>query len=80
MKPAPFDYIRAESRAEAVAHLAEHGDSARLLAGGQSLLAMLNMRLVLPELLIDISRTASPCSVRRCSMGAEGLRSPPRRS
>ncbi|HEY7645979.1 MAG TPA: FAD binding domain-containing protein [Hyphomicrobiales bacterium] len=65
MKPAPFDYIRAESRAEAVAHLADYGDGARLLAGGQSLLAMLNMRLVLPELLIDISRTADLTHIRR---------------
>ena len=65
MKPAPFDYVRAESRAQAVALLAEHGDSARLLAGGQSLLAMLNMRLVSPELLIDISRTADLTHIRR---------------
>jgi 2-furoyl-CoA dehydrogenase FAD binding subunit len=65
MKPPPFDYIRAESRVEALAHLADYGDSARLLAGGQSLLAMLNMRLVSPELLIDISRTADLTHIRR---------------
>ena len=54
MKPAPFDYVRAESVEEAVATLAEHGDEARVLAGGQSLMPMLNMRLVRPEVLVDI--------------------------
>ena len=55
MKPAPFDYVRAECVDEAVAVLAEHGDEARVLAGGQSLMPMLNMRLVRPEILVDIS-------------------------
>lgn len=54
MKPAPFDYLRPESVEEAVAALAEHGDAARVLAGGQSLMPMLNMRLVRPEVLVDI--------------------------
>ena len=54
MKPAPFDYVRAEDVDEAVAALAEHGDEARVLAGGQSLMPMLNMRLVRPEVLVDI--------------------------
>src|SRR5262249_50786610 len=65
VKPAPFDYLRAENRGEAVAMLAEHGDMARILAGGQSLIAMLNMRIVSPELLIDISRAADLQSIRR---------------
>ncbi len=65
MKPAPFDYVRAESRAEAVAHLAQHGEAARILAGGQSLLAMMNMRIVSPELLIDISRAGDLGGIRR---------------
>jgi 2-furoyl-CoA dehydrogenase FAD binding subunit len=56
MKPAPFDYVRAEDKAEAIASLAEHAGVARILAGGQSLLAMINMRVVSPEVLIDISR------------------------
>ena len=55
MKPAPFDYVRAESVEEAVAALAEYGDEARVLAGGQSLMPMLNMRLVRPEVLVDIN-------------------------
>jgi 2-furoyl-CoA dehydrogenase FAD binding subunit len=55
MKPAPFDYLRPTSPDEAVAALAAEGEGARLLAGGQSLMAMVNMRLVQPALLIDIS-------------------------
>jgi 2-furoyl-CoA dehydrogenase FAD binding subunit len=55
MKPAAFDYLRAETVDEAVFALAETGDEGRILAGGQSLVAMLNFRLLQPELLIDIS-------------------------
>ncbi len=58
MKPAAFDYVRAETVDEVVALLAEHGPEARVLAGGQSLMAMLNMRLLAPRVLIDISRCA----------------------
>jgi len=54
VKPAPFAYKKARSLAEAVALLGEHKD-ARLLAGGQSLIATLNMRLSTPSLLIDIN-------------------------
>ena len=56
MKPAPFRYERAESIAHAVALLAEHGDEAKVLAGGQSLIPALNMRLVRPSVLVDIER------------------------
>ena len=56
MKPAAFAYLRAETEAEALAALAAHGNEARILAGGQSLVAMLNMRLSKPALLIDIMR------------------------
>ena len=56
MKPAPFDYLRPDDEEEALEALAEAGDDARLLAGGQTLLPMLNMRLVEPAVLIDISR------------------------
>ncbi len=55
MKPAPFAYAKARSLDETVALLGEHGDGARLLAGGQSLMATLNMRLSAPSLLIDIN-------------------------
>jgi len=56
VKPAAFGYALAASVDEALALLAEHGDEARVLAGGQSLAAMLNMRLVTPRVLVDISR------------------------
>lgn len=55
MKPAPFAYSKAHSLDEAIALLGEHADGARLLAGGQSLLATLNMRLSAPRILIDIN-------------------------
>ena len=54
MKSPAFDYVRADSAAHALALLAQHGDDARLLAGGQTLLATLNMRLSQPRLLVDI--------------------------
>ena len=56
MKPRPFDYVRPDTVEEAVAILAEHGDDARILAGGQTLMAMLNLRLVEPVILVDITR------------------------
>lgn len=56
MKPAPFDYIRADSAEETVSLLAQHGEEAKILAGGQSLMAMLNIRLAQPAMLVDISR------------------------
>jgi 2-furoyl-CoA dehydrogenase FAD binding subunit len=58
MKPRPFDYARPETAEEAVALLAEYGDDARILAGGQSLVPMLNLRLIEAKVLIDISRIA----------------------
>jgi 2-furoyl-CoA dehydrogenase FAD binding subunit len=64
MKPAPFDYVRAESADETVALLAELGDEARVLAGGQSLMAMLNMRLAQPGALVDIHRAADLAGIR----------------
>jgi 2-furoyl-CoA dehydrogenase FAD binding subunit len=58
MKPQAFDYIRAEQAQDAVDALAQLGGDARILAGGQSLMAVLNMRLAQPAVLIDISRSA----------------------
>ena len=55
MKAPPFDYVKPRSIEAALTLLAEHGDEARLLAGGQTLLATLNMRLSEPALLIDIT-------------------------
>jgi 2-furoyl-CoA dehydrogenase FAD binding subunit len=56
VKPAPFEYRRAGSIEEAVALLADAGDDAKVLAGGQSLVPLLNMRLVKPSLLVDVNR------------------------
>jgi 2-furoyl-CoA dehydrogenase FAD binding subunit len=56
VKPRPFDYAQPDTTAEAIALLAEYGEDARVLAGGQSLLPMLNLRLVDVAVLIDISR------------------------
>jgi 2-furoyl-CoA dehydrogenase FAD binding subunit len=58
VKPRPFDYVRPDTVDEALAILAEHGDDARVLAGGQTLLAMLNLRVVEVAILIDITRIA----------------------
>ena len=56
MKPFPFDYERPRDLAAAAKLLAEGGDGARVIAGGQSLGPMLNLRLTRPSLLVDISR------------------------
>lgn len=58
MKPSNFDYARPESLDQVFALLDQHGDEARLLAGGQSLMPTLNMRLSSPAILIDINRVA----------------------
>jgi aerobic carbon-monoxide dehydrogenase medium subunit len=55
LKAAAFDYVKPRSLDQVISLLQEHGDDARLLAGGQSLLASLNMRLSEPRLLVDIS-------------------------
>ena len=55
MKPAPFDLFRPDTLEEATGVLAEYGDDAMVLAGGQSLMAMLNLRLARPSVLLDIS-------------------------
>ena len=64
MKPRPFDYAQPETIDEAIALLAEHGDDARVLAGGQSLVPMLNLRLIDAAVLIDISRLAALGAIR----------------
>jgi 2-furoyl-CoA dehydrogenase FAD binding subunit len=56
MKPRRFDYVRPDTVAEVLAVLAEYGEAAKVLAGGQSLMAMLNLRLLEPAVLIDIAR------------------------
>jgi len=56
MKPAKFEYFAPTSLAEALELLGEHGDDAKVLAGGQSLMPMLNMRLARPAVIVDINR------------------------
>ena len=58
MKPAPFKYVVPGTVDEALAALAEHGDDARPLAGGQSLVPLMNMRIARPAVLIDLNRVA----------------------
>jgi carbon-monoxide dehydrogenase medium subunit len=65
MKAPRFDYVRVATVAEALALLARHGDDARVLAGGQTLLATLNMRLSEPALLIDITGVAALRGIER---------------
>lgn len=56
MKPAAFDYVRPKSLAEAIAILSAAAGDAQILAGGQSLVAMMNLRVAAPDLLVDIAR------------------------
>jgi 2-furoyl-CoA dehydrogenase FAD binding subunit len=69
MKPRPFDYARPDTVDEALVLLSEYGDDARILAGGQSLLPMLNLRLIDPAVLIDVSRIAALDTIR--DLGSE---------
>jgi aerobic carbon-monoxide dehydrogenase medium subunit len=62
--PAPFDYEVADSAAHAIALLAEHGEDAKLLAGGHSLLPMMKVRLAQPAVLIDIARVSELAGIR----------------
>ncbi|MEI6299747.1 MAG: FAD binding domain-containing protein, partial [Actinomycetota bacterium] len=56
MIPAPFDYKRASSAAEAISLISEYGEDAKFLAGGHSLLPLMKLRLASPAVLIDIAR------------------------
>ncbi|HET6817054.1 MAG TPA: xanthine dehydrogenase family protein subunit M [Mycobacteriales bacterium] len=55
MIPAPFDYVRAATPDDALAALGEHGDEAKLLAGGQSLLPLMKLRLAVPTVVVDLT-------------------------
>src|ERR1700719_1255220 len=70
MKPAPFKYVAASSLDHALSLKAEHGDEARFLAGGQSLIPAMNFRLARPAVLIDINGLGELSGVSR-SRGAE---------
>jgi len=62
--PAAFEYVRAGSVDEALAALAEHGDDAKLLAGGMSLLPLMKLRLATPAVLVDVGRLADLSYIR----------------
>lgn len=63
MKPAPFEYVRAHSKAEALDVLAQHGFEAKVLAGGQSLVPMLNFRVSSAAILVDVNRMSDAVGV-----------------
>ncbi|MGH9245586.1 MAG: FAD binding domain-containing protein [Acidimicrobiales bacterium] len=64
MIPAAFDYVRAGSAEEAVSLLGQHGDDAKLLAGGHSLLPLMRLRLATPAVLVDIGRIGDLSYIR----------------
>lgn len=64
MIPAPFEYVRASSAEEALAAITEHGDDAKLLAGGMSLLPLMKLRLATPAVLVDLGRVEDLSYVR----------------
>ena len=64
MKPAPFKYIAATSLEHALSLKAEHGDDAKFLAGGQSLIPTMNFRLARPAVLIDINEIRELAGIR----------------
>ena len=70
MKPPPFDYVRVGSVRHAVTLLAEHGDDAKIIAGGQSLMPMLAFRMATPKLLVDISSIAT---LRHITLDGRGV-------
>jgi aerobic carbon-monoxide dehydrogenase medium subunit len=65
LKPPPFDYKDPRSLDEAVAVLADHGEDGKVLAGGQSLVPLLNFRLAQPAVLIDVNRVQELSYLRR---------------
>ena len=64
MITAPFDYVRAGSAAEAISLIGEHGDEAKFLAGGHSLLPLMKLRLAAPSVLVDIGRVRDLSYIR----------------
>ncbi len=64
MKPSAFEYLAPETYDEALSMLAEHGDDAAVLAGGQSLIPMMNLRIAAPRVLIDVMRAPELRGIR----------------
>jgi carbon-monoxide dehydrogenase medium subunit len=67
MIPAAFDYVRAGSAEEAIQLIGEHGDDAKFLAGGHSLLPLMKLRLAQPSVLVDIGRLSDLSYIRDAS-------------
>jgi len=67
MKPAPFDYVAPATLDDALGALATAGDDAKILAGGQSLIPMLALRLARPAVLVDINRLRGLDGIREAS-------------
>jgi CO/xanthine dehydrogenase FAD-binding subunit len=65
VKPCAFEYLAPETSEEAIAALAEYGDEASVLAGGQSLIPMMNLRIAAPAVLVDVMRIAELRAIRR---------------
>ena len=66
MIPAAFDYKKADSAEEAIALIVEHGDEAKLLAGGHSLIPMMKLRLAMPSVLVDIAGVEDLSYINDC--------------
>jgi carbon-monoxide dehydrogenase medium subunit len=64
MKPAPFAYFAPQAIDEALELLEQHGDEAKILAGGQSLMPLLSLRLARPRVIVDINRLANLAFIR----------------
>lgn len=74
MKPPPFAYVDPRSLSEALESLHEHGDDGKVLAGGQSLVPLLNMRLAQPRVLVDLNRVSELNYIApRTINGSEGV-------
>ena len=74
MKPAPFKYHAPATVEEALAHLAEHGYDAKVLAGGQSLIPMMNFRLAQPSVIVDLNSVSELFYIRPDENENGGLR------
>jgi aerobic carbon-monoxide dehydrogenase medium subunit len=70
MKPAPFEYFAPTDIAAALDLLARYGDEAKILAGGQSLIPLMNMRLARPRVLVDVNRLSELTHISRGANGA----------
>jgi CO/xanthine dehydrogenase FAD-binding subunit len=74
VKPSPFAYVDPAGTSEALDSLAQHGDESKVLAGGQSLVPLLNMRLAQPQVLIDLNRIAELRYIRAHALnGSAGI-------